>query len=101
MKIRNRVAIVVLIAAISSFLYGAARHYSPSLVLYVVGQALMQKAPPEIPPAVLHERLHALLAAAPDDSERMKRLLRISERLEKVQKLTPEETNDLLATGKN
>jgi len=101
MKIQNRVAIVVLIAAISSFLYVAARHYSPSLVLYVVEQALMQKAPPEIPPAVLHERLHALLAATPDENERMKKLLRISERLEKVQKLTPEETNDLLATGKN
>jgi len=40
--------------------------------------------------------LHAFLAAVPDQGKKMERLLRISEYLEKVQYLAPEELETLL-----
>jgi hypothetical protein len=99
LNIRKRSAIMVLLVALSSVLYGAARHYAPHLVLYVVEQTLAQKAPSGIQPAQLRERLHALLAATPDPGAKMARLLQISERLEKVQSLTSGELDSLLANG--
>ena len=85
------------LCALALILYGAAKYYSPSLVLYVVEQTLIQKAPTGSQPVLIHERLHTLLATAPDQNARMTKLLRISERLEKVQNLTPEELDGILA----
>jgi len=98
MTIRNRFVTMLVLFVISSILYGAAKHYSPSLVLHVVEQTLTQKAPAGTNPASTLERLHALLAAAPDQNARMARLLDISGQLEKVQTLTPAELDSLLAT---
>ena len=92
---------MVVLIVLSSFLFGAANYYSPSLVLYVVEQTLVQKAPAGTDPALTRERLHTLLAAAPDQNAKMTRLLRISEQLEKVQHLTPGELDRLLATGED
>jgi hypothetical protein len=100
MTIRKRFTIVLALLVISSILYGAAKYYSPSLVLYVVEQTLVQKAPPGTNPVLLHERLHALLEASPDQNAKMTRLLRISEQLEKVQNLTHEDLDELLAIEK-
>jgi hypothetical protein len=101
MTIRKRFTIVLALLVISSILYGAAKYYSPSLVLYVVEQTLVQKAPPGTNPVLLHERLHAFLEASPDQNAKMTRLLRISEQLEKVQNLTHEDLDELLAIEKN
>jgi hypothetical protein len=90
---------MVVLFVVSSILYGAASYYSPSLVLHVVEQTLIQKAPEGVNPVWTRERLHTLLAAAPDQSARMAKLMHISERLEKVQTLTPEELDSLLTTG--
>ena len=92
--------IVIALFALALILYGAARHYSSSLVRYVVEQSLAQKAPPGTDPAALHERLQALLSAAPDPNAQMQRLLRISQYVEKVQRLTPGEFEELLAVEK-
>lgn len=99
MNIRKRSAIMVMWLALSSVLYGAARYYAPHLMLYVVEQTLVQKAPSEIQSAQLRERLHALLAATPDPGAKMARLLQISRHLEKVQSLTSGELDSLLANG--
>jgi hypothetical protein len=88
---------MALLLALASVLYGAARHYSPLIVEYVVEQTLMQKAPSGTDPALLNSRFRALLSAAPSNQVRMERLLRISEYLEKVQSLTPGELEDLMA----
>jgi len=88
--------VVISLLAFSSVFYGAARYYSPSLVLYVVEQSLTQKAPAGTDLAALHERLHALLSATPDQKARMEKMLRISEYLEKVQRLTRVELNELM-----
>jgi hypothetical protein len=67
------------------------------LVLYVVKQSLVQKAPSGKDSILLQERLQALLSATPDQKTQIEDLLRISGYLEKVQRLTPEELNELLS----
>jgi len=91
---------MVALLAIASVLYGVARYYSPSLILYVVEQSLAQKAPAGTSLVLLHERLRALLSTAPDQNAKMERLLQISQYLEKVQYLTREELDELVAVEK-
>ena len=100
MPIQKRLMIMAVLFALALVLYGAAKHYSPSLILYVVEQSLAQKAPAGTDPILLRERLHALLSAIPDKGAQMERLLRISNYLEKVQSLTPDELKELVAVGK-
>jgi len=96
MTIQKRLLVIGLLFVVASVLYGAAKHYSPSLVLYVVEQSLLQKAPSGIGSDSVHARFHAIISAAPDKSSKMKRLLRISEYLEKVQFLNLEQVDQLL-----
>ena len=100
MTIQKRSLVIGSFFAIASVLYGAAKYYSSSLVLYVVEQSLIQKAPPGNNADSLHERFHAYISAAPDKSSQMERLLRISEYLERVQHLSFEQLDGLLAVGK-
>ncbi len=100
MTIRKRSLVVGSLFAIASVLYGAAKYYSPSLVFYVVEQSLMQKTPSAINTSLLHERFRARVFSAPDKDSRMERLLRISESLEKVQYLTFQQLEELLAVDK-
>ncbi len=97
MSFRQRAAIVGVLAVIALAVYGAARHYRHTLVIYVVEQSLMQKAPPGSDPALLAMRLRALLASIPDNNERFAKVLAISQEIEKVQTLTPQELEQLLS----
>ena len=97
MTIRGRSLSLGLLLAFASVLYGAARYYSPSLVEYVVERTLREKAPRDADSALVHKRFRALLAATPNRDARMEVLERISERLEKVQNLSSEELDGLLA----
>ena len=96
MTFQKRLMVVMALGIFALASYATARHYSPALVVYVVEQSLIQKAPLGIDPALLHERLHQLLSGAPDPKAQMGELLRISVYLEKVQRLTPEELDELL-----
>jgi hypothetical protein len=100
MTIQKRSIIAAVMVSLALVFYGAARHYSPSLILYVVEQSLAQKAPAGTDSILLRERLHAILASAPNQSVRMEKLLRISEYLEKVQHLSYEEIDRILAMDK-
>ena len=100
MTIRKRTLVLGSLVAFASVLYGAARYYSPSLIFYVVEQSLTQKAPPGNSVPSFHERLHAYISAAPDKNSQMKKLLRISEYLERVQYVSFEQIDELLAVGK-
>jgi hypothetical protein len=97
MTIQKRSIVMGALLAFASICYGAAKYYSPSLVLYVVKQSLIQKAPSGRDSILLQERLQALVSAAPNQKTLMERLLRISRYLEKVQHLTPEELDELLS----
>jgi hypothetical protein len=90
---------MVTVFFVSTVLYGSAKYYSPTIVFHVVEQTLVQKAPAGTDPVLARERLQAHLAAAPDQNAKMARLLRLSEKLEKIQSLTPAELDSLLATG--
>jgi hypothetical protein len=99
MTVQKRSMVMIALFAFASILYGVARHYSPALVLFVVEQSLAQKAPSGTDLVRLPERLQTILSAAPDQNARMEKLLRISQYLEKVQQLTPNELKVLLAAG--
>jgi hypothetical protein len=98
MTIQKRSMIVGIVFAFAFILYGAAKYYSSSLILYVVEQSLIQKSPTGTDPARLQERLRAFLSTTSDQNARMSRLLGISIYLEKVQQLEPGELDKLLAS---
>ncbi len=96
MDIQKRLTIAGILVIIASSLYGAGRYYSPVLIQYVVEQSLIQKAPAGTDSRYLRERVRALVSAIPDEKAKTRRLLRISEYVEKVQSLTPEDLHKLL-----
>ena len=89
MTIQKRASVLSALLALALILYCGARYYSSDLIYHVVEQSLIQKAPPGIDaPAA---RLRALVGAEPDKKARVQKLLRISEYLEKIQRMTHEE----------
>ena len=100
MTIQRRSLVLGSLLVIALIFYGAAKYYSPSLIFYVVEQSLLQKSPSGIDPSSLRERFHTSISTVPDKNSKMERLLRISEYLEKVQRLSFEELNQLLAIEK-
>jgi hypothetical protein len=95
--IRKRSAVIGSLFVLALGLYFAAKQYSSFLILYVVEQSLIQKAPEGTDPARLRARFHSHIAAVPDQDARLERLLRISQYLEKVQHLTAAQLDGLLA----
>jgi hypothetical protein len=82
--------------AIALAIYGTARYYSQSLILFVVEQTLLQRSPSGTEPGLLRHRLETHLAASPSPDLKMAELLNLSMQLEKIQALTPGELDDLL-----
>ena len=93
MTIQKRASILSALLALALILYCLAGYYSTDLIYHVVEQSLIQKAPPDVDAPTVRRRLEELLRAEPDKKSRVQRLLRISEYLEKIQRLTPEEWN--------
>ena len=100
MAAQKRLIIACALVAFASILYGAGRHYAPSLIQYVVEQSLIQKAPSGTDPVYLQSRLRAILSKTPDRDAQTQRLLQISEYLERLQFLTPEDLDILMAPEK-
>ncbi len=102
MSFRKRAGIVSVLGIIALAVYGTARYYRHPLVVYVVEQSLIQKAPPGTDPTLIREHLRALLASIPDPDTRFARVLAISQEIEKLQALTPKELEQLLSvTARN
>jgi hypothetical protein len=99
MTIKGRSLVIGSLLILVSVLYGTASHYSSSLIFYVVEQSLIQKAPPEVDTALVQKRFQAHISAIPGKDLQMKKLLRISEYLEKVQRLTLAQLEELLGPG--
>lgn len=76
-------------------IYGIFRYYSPPLVSYVVEQTLMQKAPEQMSPQAIRERFEAAMSPVASN-DKMFKLLSLSNYLEKIQRLTPAEVDELL-----
>jgi hypothetical protein len=92
----KRFLILALMGAAAAGAYLAAKVYSASIVSYVVEETLIQKAPPGMDPHLLRLRLQSGLAACPDKTARLKRLMEIAQTLEKTQRLTPDELESAL-----
>jgi hypothetical protein len=90
-----RITLLGFMAALFLLVYGIGRYYSPWIVGYVVEEALVQKAPEGMNPAAVRKRFEAVMAVT-RTQDKMSRLLTLSNYLEKVQKLTPTELEELL-----
>ncbi len=96
MGFRQRLLVMGLVVAMGLLAYIVASYYSRDLVEFVVIEALIQKSPPGVNPAALREDLRHLLEAAPGRDAKLQKLLSLSQSLEKVQKLSPEQLSRLL-----
>lgn len=93
--LRQRITVLAVLALLFFLVYGVSRHYSPALVAYVVEQTLTEKAPEGMSSEAVRKRFEAVMfSAAPKD--KMLKLMSLSNYLEKVQKLTPNELDELL-----
>ena len=96
MSFKARSWVMALTAILGAGAYWGARHYSPALIWYVVEETLIRKAPEGISPDQTRLRLRVYLASLPDGRTRVERLLTVSQRLEKIQKLELPEFERLL-----
>jgi hypothetical protein len=96
MTFRHRVWMMGALTVAALAVYGTAKFYSPSLMIYVTEQTLKQKSPAGTDPEKVHLRLHAYLSSLPDSESKMAAVVAMSQYLEKVQQLSPEELNRLL-----
>jgi hypothetical protein len=99
MGLSQRLAVLSFLAVLFLTTYATGRYYSPMLVYYVVTEAFIEKAPAGADSVWLRSRMSALRPAWTGNSARLERLLAISQRLEKVQKLTRGEMEDLLGSA--
>ena len=91
MTTKKRVSIFSALLALALIVYCAAGYYSPYLIYHVVEQSLIQKAPPGVDAQEARRRFEAIVRAEPEKKARVQRMLKVSEYLEKIQRLTPEE----------
>jgi len=96
MKLAQRLGILGILAAMFLAAYGLGRLYSAALVAYIVEHALIEKSPAGTDPESIRKRLAARAPDSAGSEERLRRLLAISQRLEKVQKLAPVELDEIL-----
>jgi len=87
---------MTLIAILAAGSYWGARHYSPALISYVVEETFIRKAPEGISPDQARQRFRDYLGSLPEGRIRVERLLAVSQRLEKIQKLEIPEFERLL-----
>jgi hypothetical protein len=87
MRLRRRLAVLLIFGTVGTSAYLVARRYSIDIVSYVVAQTLLQKAPPNMDRAELQRELAQYLASAQGRDERLQRLMDLAAQLEKVQRL--------------
>lgn len=92
----KRILILGLMGVAAVGVYLTAKLYAGSIVAYVVEETLIQKAPPGVDPRLLRTRLESRLAACPDRTARLRRLMEIAQTLERTQRLTPGQLENVL-----
>lgn len=98
MTFRSRLWVMGILVAAALAVYGTAKFYSPSLMIYVTEQTLIQKSPAGTDPESVHGRFHAYLSSLPDSESRLAAVMSISQYLEKIQQLPSQEFDRLLKT---
>jgi hypothetical protein len=98
MTFSGRLWVMGALIAAALAVYGTARYYSPSLMIFVTEQTLIQKSPAGTNTGLVHKRFHAYLSTLPDSESRVAAVMGISRYLEKIQQLSTDELDRLLAT---
>ncbi len=99
MALKLRLVVAGLITGLGLSVLGVARHYSAPIITYVVEEALIQKLPTGTDSNLVRSRFHAMLGQIHDRKSRLERLLAMSQYLEKLQVLEPQDLDRLLAAG--
>jgi hypothetical protein len=100
MTLRRRLLLLACLMLLALATYAAGRYYSTSLVVYVVEQTLIQKAPVDMDSTSIRKRYRAWLADAPNSEAKMQALLSLSRHIEGVQFLTSADLEMLLGKEK-
>jgi hypothetical protein len=98
MTFRGRIWMMGALIAAALAVYGTAKYYSPSLMIYVTEQILIQKSPAGTDPESVHKRFHVYLSSLPDSKSKVEAVMAISQYLEKIQQLPSQELDRLLKT---
>lgn len=93
MTLPRRLAVAGSAGILASVLYIAALILAPSIVRHVVEETLVQKLPGEIPPERALARFRSALSAAHGREAQLRVLLRVSQYLEKQQKLSSQDVD--------
>jgi Skp family chaperone for outer membrane proteins len=101
MTLRMRFATLALMVILALAANAAARYYSTPLIVYVVEQTLLQKAPSSIGHEAIHNRFQKFLAAASERRSMQEELLALARSLEKNQQLSADELRRLLKEDDN
>ncbi len=96
MTIKRRLMVAGLLAVLALSALLIAKRYSVSMIAYVVEEALVQKLPAGIDPALTRSRFQTLMSQLPDRQVRLEKLLAMSQYLEKLQTIDREELERLL-----
>jgi len=96
MAIQKRLIIIGIVAGLFFVILLTAKSFSPQLIAHVVEHTLLEKAPEGTDLEQLAERFRDTLDRIPNEEARLRRLLIMAGRLEKVARWTPEELSDLL-----
>jgi hypothetical protein len=96
MKFKLRLMVAGMCACISLAFLVTAKRYSARLIAYVVEEAIIQKLPAGEDPSLMRARFRALISDLPDREARLEKLLTMSQYLEKLQMLDPQELERLL-----
>ncbi len=96
MRLKQRLVVSGLFAAIALSSFAVAKHFSSSMIAYVVEEALVQKLPSGYDPQLARSKFRSVLSELPDRKARVEKLLSMSQYLEKLQVLEPREVDQLL-----
>jgi hypothetical protein len=96
MILSRRLMVLVLVAGLFLGSYGTGRYYSPALVRFIVTHALIEKSPPGMDPAIIRSRLAGLGSGGHGSAAEMAKWLAISQRLEKMQRMSAADVEELL-----
>ncbi len=98
--LRARARILLVVAGLGILVaFWMLNSYKMDLVCRVVVNAVMQKAPPDYPRDHIEsvfQRARAEASESLSEQEYLEKLLRLSQRLEKVQSLTPPQVEEIL-----
>jgi hypothetical protein len=99
MTLKRRLMVAGFSACLALTAVLTAKRYSVPMIAYVVEEAVIQKLPAGEDPSLIRARFRGLISRIPDRQVRLEKLLSMSQYLERLQMLEPQELERLLSTN--